>query len=386
MNPLIQQTTSSGRLVGFIKEIGESIPRSMKKIRDSSKRPIETSKSSTNFNEDVLLNFNEVLEQASKPHLLLGNGFSMAYDHERFSFTTLLESAVAKGIMKADDKLYRIFGKLATADFERVMRSLEDAKGIIEIYEGDPALRKKLVDDGSVLKEHLVKIVTNNHPEKSTSLTVEEKTTCVNFLKNFNKIYTLNYDLLLYWATMQDTEVENFTDGFGNTEDSIHEGYVVYKNSGSQAMNVHYLHGALHYFDAGDEIIKKTYVNTDICLIDQITESLNKNIYPVFISEGTSEQKKTKILHSAYLNHCYKSLRSIGGDIVIFGTTLKENDKHILDALLESKVKNIYLGVSKSSAADHIKHAMEVHNQNPDQKHQKNLYLYDYKTVNVWGR
>jgi len=349
------------------------------------KRSDNTSESSAETVEEPLLNFEEVLKQSVTPHLLLGNGFSMAYDPKRFSFTTLLESAVTSGVMKEDCEIYKIFKKLATADFERVMRSLEDAEGIVEVYAGDPILRKKLKNDGSTLKEHLVKIVTNNHPEKSTSLTVAEKTACVNFLKKFNKIYTLNYDLLLYWATMQD-QAENFTDGFGNTEDSLHEGYVVYKNSGSQAMNVHYLHGALHYFDAGDEIIKKTYVNTDICLIDQITESLSKNIYPVFISEGTSEQKKTKILHSAYLNHCYKSLRSIGGDIVIFGTTLKENDKHILDALLESKAKNIYLGVSRSSAADHIKYAIEVHNKNSDQKHQKNLYLYDYRTVNVWGK
>jgi hypothetical protein len=335
--------------------------------------------------EMSLLTFDEVLKQANKPHLLLGNGFSVAYNPKRFSFTTLLESATKEGILDEKSELYEVFKKLETADFESVMRSLENSDKVLEVYKGDKGLRKKIVGDSLALKEYLVRVITNNHPEKSTSLSVEEKISCINFLKKFNRIYTLNYDLLLYWASMQE-QSEKFSDGFGNTEDSVHEGYVVYKNSGVSQPNVYYLHGALHYFDAGDEIIKKTYTNTDINLIDQIRDSLNKNIYPIFISEGNSEQKKTKILHSAYLNHCYKSLRSIGNDIVIFGASLKENDLHILNAILESPVKRIYLGVSKESNAENIKIAIEEYNKKSDSKHKKELFLYDYKTVNVWGR
>lgn len=332
-----------------------------------------------------LLTFEEVLKQTRTPHVLLGNGFSMAYDPKRFSFTTLLESAARDGIIDKKSELYKVFQKLATADFETVMRAMENSKDIIEVYGGDIALQKKISQDSDNLKEYLLKIITNNHPEKSTSLSDEEKEACASFLKRFNRIYSLNYDLLLYWASMKDKS-ESFSDGFGNTEDSIHEGYVVYKNSGAHQMNVHYLHGALHYFDAGDEIIKKTYANTDINLIDQVRESLKNNIYPIFISEGTSEQKKTKILHSAYLNHCYKSLRAIGGDLVIFGASLKDNDKHILDAILESPLKRIYLGVAKESAGDRIRAAVEAHNKKSDAKHQKEFYLYDYRTVNIWGR
>ncbi len=332
-----------------------------------------------------LLTFDEVLRQTPNAHLLLGNGFSMSYDPKRFSFTTLLESATRDGIIDKDSELYKVFQGLETADFETVMRAMENSKEIIKVYGGDSALQKKIAKDSEALKEYLVRIITNNHPEKSTSLSVKEKNACVAFLKKFKRIYTLNYDLLLYWASMQDMS-ESFSDGFGNTEDSEHEGYVVYKNSGSSKMNVHYLHGALHYFDAGDEIIKKTYANTDINIIDQVRESLKINIYPIFISEGTSEQKKTKILHSAYLNHCYKSLRSIGGDLVIFGASLKENDKHILDAIIESPIKRIYLGVSGEDAATHIRAAVDTHNADSDAKHKKELHLYDYKTVDVWGK
>ena len=111
---------------------------------------------------------------------------------------------------------------------------------------------------------------------------------------------------------------------------------------------------------------------------------MDKNIYPIFISEGNSLQKKTKILHNGYLNHCYKSLRSISGDIVIFGSSLKSNDEHILDAILESKVKNIYIGVSNIEAVPHIEAKIDFYNQTA--KNKKTLYLFDYRTVNVWGK
>ncbi len=337
---------------------------------------------------DRLLTFEEVLNQTHKPFLLLGNGFSMAYDHKRFSFTTLLESAITEGIISENSEIYKVFQKLETADFESVMRILEDSEKIVGIYGGEKELQEKIMEDNKKLKEYLVKIITNNHPEKSTSLTIEEKESCISFLKNFSGIYTLNYDLLLYWATMQEQHA-NLVDGFGNNEESEHEGYVVYGGK-AYKMNIFYLHGALHYFDAGDEIIKKTYVNTERPLVEQIRSSLDENKYPIFISEGNSEQKMTKIMHSAYLIHCYKSLRGIGSkkkkesSIVMFGVSLKENDSHILDAILKSNLKNIYIGVSSRDAVSHIEAKVEEHNRKTNDN--KIVILYDYRTVDVWGK
>ena len=115
-----------------------------------------------------------------------------------------------------------------------------------------------------------------------------------------------------------------------------------------------------------------------------VKENLDKNIYPIFISEGDSKQKITKILHNSYLNHCYKSLRSIKGNLVILGTELKRNDAHILDAIMESKIENIFIGVSTSDSIEHIKSIIvEYNTKNPESK--KNIYLYDYKTVDIWG-
>jgi len=346
-------------------------------------------KRNTLVRKDKLMSFDDVIKATTKPYLLLGNGFSISYSPERFSFTTLLESAVESEIISKESDVYKVFQKLATADFESVMRALENAAKIVDVYGADKVICKKIQKDGKDLKGYLVKIITNNHPAKSTELSDSEKEACLTFLSPFESIYTLNYDLLLYWATMHSTSRVS-DDGFGNTEDSVHEGFVVYKNSSAYKMNTHYLHGALHYFDADDEIIKKTYVNTDVPIVTQTRKSLDEGKYPIFISEGTSSQKMTKILHSAYLNHCYKSLRNIGGkgksDIVIFGASLKSNDEHIFDAILQSKVTNIYFGVSSLSGADHISTAIDEYNAKAIEEKQKKLHLYDYRTVKVWGR
>ena len=86
---------------------------------------------------------------------------------------------------------------------------------------------------------------------------------------------------------------------------------------------------------------------------------IRKNIsyyskYPLFVSEGTWQNKLSKIRKNIYLNHCYKSLSSIGtknSSLVIFGTLLKRNDTHIRKAILKSKVENIYIGVSNEDEA-----------------------------------
>ena len=153
-------------------------------------------------------------------------------------------------------------------------------------------------------------------------------------------------------------------------------------NNNSHSNTCFYLHGALHIFDSGNEIIKKTYSKTGKPLKEQIKEELNNNRYPIFVSEGTSEQKKTKILHNAYLNHCYKSLCAIGGDLVVFGTILKSNDEHIQEAILKSKIENVYFGVSNLNKGQQELSGFIEKNNNLDK--QKQISFYDYRSVKIW--
>ena len=93
-----------------------------------------------------------------------------------------------------------------------------------------------------------------------------------------------------------------------------------------------------------------------------------------------------KIIHNGYLNSCYKSLKNIGGDLVIFGTTLESNDEHILSAILNSNVKNIYLGVSSLGKGGDFGLKIDEYNKTAPEKKRKTLHFYDYLTANVWSK
>jgi hypothetical protein len=346
------------------------------------------------MNEQPLITFEEAYKKAEenkkngneKISLLLGNGFSMAYDSKRFSYSNLLESAKQQGIIKPDSKILSLFNKLGTSDFEKVIKTLEDGKLVTETYNPEHDT-KQIGKDAENLKKHLVDIITNNHPEKSTEITDEQSKKCANFLEKFNKIYSLNYDLLAYWVILQKGLQAKFEDGFSNGDHT--DDYVIFSE---KDCNFFFLHGGLHIFDNKTETIKLTFCRTDIPLKQQIHERLKKNIYPVFISEGTSDAKLEKIRHNYYLNRCYKSLRNQGGQLFLFGTILKSNDEHIKKAIIEGKFQKCYIGVFSESEfkdAGIIKEEFENYtvNKKGDQEtgKKREAILYDAKTINPWG-
>lgn len=351
----------------------------------------------------TLLTYQDVLDNINidKSSLLLGNGFSMAFDPKRFSFTSLLERAKESDLIKKDSNLNKLFNVFDTTDFEKIIRVLDNYIVTAQIYNPDLDI-DKLKDEVENLKTYLVDTITNNHPDKITTLTASESSHCINFIKSYDKIYTLNYDLLLYWVSIllldnkNNIEDLNFNpeDGFINSNDF--PDFLEFNNTGGVSVKLLHLHGGLHLYDMGHSILKIAYSKTNVPLKDQILENLNNNIYPIFISEGTSSQKLEKIIHNPYLNHCYRSLKAISNDIVIFGTGLKRNDEHIASAIINSKCKNIFIGVSSE---DKMKEwnifisNIEKWNLEAEQKtgrgkkpDKKNTFFFDYNTVDIWGR
>ena len=315
-----------------------------------------------------------------KRTLLLGNGFSMAYNKERFSFTNLFDSAVDKKLIDKSTPVYKIFQNFESKDFEKVIKLLESSFWVFDGYNIE-CNKLKIEEDIKDLKKHLVDTITNNHPDKITDIKDNEFSNSMNFISFYEKIYTLNYDLLLYWSCLKlldDSAIQGklkVTDGFieNDNEEHLH-----FSNEKHTSQTIFYLHGGLHIYDKQSEIIKATYSRTGKTLKDQTLENLAQDIYPVFISEGNSENKKAKIIHNAYLNHCYKSLANSGGKnshLVIFGTHLKANDNHIKDIILKGKFENIYIGLSSVKQKSLFSDFENIG---------KNIFYYDYKTATVW--
>jgi hypothetical protein len=351
-----------------------------------------------------ILTFEEAIEDSSrykKRHLLLGNGFSIACRPNIFAYGSLFEQAD----FSSNPNLPEVFERVGTTDFERVIRVLEGASRIVPIYSSEANdVIAKMATDADALKEILIQTIASNHPRIPNDIPDEQFWACRRFLSHFlgedndnGKVYTLNYDLLLYWALMHEDEEGNSiklatNDGFGRDEDTEPEYVNWMGESGAHGQRVHYLHGALHLFDAGAELQKYTWINTGKPLLEQAREAMQAGKYPLFVAEGESEQKLAKIRHSAYLHHSYKSfaaqMRTRNDALFIYGHSLASNDRHILKKIAKCKIRQIYIGLYGSPGSEANQAIITTAQRLSDQRDEKfplEVSFFDAQSANVWG-
>lgn len=295
-----------------------------------------------------MLTFKDALkdsEQFTTRHALLGNGFSIACRPSIFLYGRLYERADFSGL---SPHVKKVFEALSTQDFERIIKALRDTREVIKVYRSaDRALIEELQRDADGLREILVQTIASCHPAWPGEIEEHEYVACREFISHFKNVYTLNYDLLLYWAQMhtEDGEEPTSDDGFRKPEDDYEAPYVTWEPSNTRGQNMWFLHGALHLFDAGSETQKYTWANTGVRLIDQVREALSNDYYPIFVSEGSSREKYAKIKHSDYLAKGYRSFCEIGGCLFIYGHSLAKNDEHFLKRIEKGKLKKIYVSI-----------------------------------------
>ena len=343
-----------------------------------------------------LENFDDVKASIGKNkgrqfHLLLGNGFSIAYDPAIFSYNALHEF-----ITKLDDRdLATIFGVIETRNFEVIMQQLDNFSALITAFGGDPKLKTKIDAASAKLKKSLLDAVKELHPEHVFKVPEKQSVACSHFLKRFldtgGSIYSTNYDLLLYWVLLR-TSIVNHVDGCGreledpdetDPEKQVWSDELIWgKNRDDQ--NVFYLHGALPFFDSGVAVIKEEY-NEQAYLLEKISARMEKGEYPIFVTAGDGKQKLTHIMHNHYLTHCYDSLCNSVGSLVTFGFNFGESDDHIIEAINRAarrkppdKLFSVYIGVYSDESRQHIERIQG--------EFRCKVHLYDAKTVDVWGK
>lgn len=297
-----------------------------------------------------IISFKDALDKtnnSSKRHLLLGNGFSIALRPDIFTYGSLYDNAD----FSQAPYVPKLFEALKTNDFEIVIRHLQDAATVLKVYR--PKFVRTvagLLQDADLIKDALVSAIARRHPDRPYDILPQQYAACRKFLSEFDHIYTLNYDVLLYWTLMQD-EVDTLDlrpdDGFRHPEDDPDQPYVSWQQANSPT--VHYLHGALHLFDAGSEITKYTWSKTDKPIVEQIRKALDENKYPLFVAEGSSATKKARILHNAYLHKALRSFESCckspNGTIVVFGHSLADNDMHVLRCIAAGGAAHLLISI-----------------------------------------
>lgn len=339
----------------------------------------------------TILTFQEALADSrhyNRRHLLLGNGFSIACRPDIFAYGKLFEQA---DFSKISPTAKQAFSALETQDFEKVIKALRDSSAIAAAYGAPKAFCDQLRNDADGLRELLVQTIASTHPAWPGELTEPEYAACRAFISNFHSVYTLNYDLLLYWVQMHTEEGVRPTsdDGFRKPDDDYESAYVVWEPDQSHEQNMWFLHGALHVFDSGIEIQKYTWANTGVRLIDQIRNALGRNMFPLFVSEGTSAEKYERIRHNDYLAKAYRSFSSIQGALFIFGHSLAENDDHYLRRIQKGKISRLYVGLYGDPNSEANRYIARRANQLTNGRGVRNplsVSYFDTSSANVWGR
>lgn len=341
--------------------------------------------------------FDDVLASIKKNprrqfHLLLGNGFSVAYDAEIFSYNALHEF-----VKNLNDKdLSKILEVIETRNFEVIMQYLDNFAALVDAFGGDPNLKKRVEAASAKLKKSLLDAVKAMHPEHVFKVPEDQSKACATFLQNFlgttGSIYSTNYDLLLYWALMRNQELrhgdgcgrelENDTGEYMAPEDKEWSELTWGKNRDDQ--NVFYLHGALPFFDNGVAVVKEEYDLYNY-LLQNISARMEKGEYPIFVTAGDGQQKLNHITHNQYLTYCYDNFCQAEGSLVTYGFSFGPNDEHIIAAVnkaarrkVPNKLWSIYIGVYSPEDKKHI--------ENIEGQFLCKVHVYDAKTANVWGK
>lgn len=323
-----------------------------------------------------------------KKQILLGNGFSQAY-YGDFSYKTLFSS-----IQDTPDfeKIKKIFDYFRTSNFEEVLSFLKHSQFLCELYGFDDSeIKKDYIRVRDALATALVKV----HPGKTSAIPKENKLACFNFLNQFDSIYTVNYDLLLYWTLLQDPSLP-FGDYFYRDEDTPSE-YCEYFEDGSKSdRHVFFLHGALHLFVEHSGVIKKVWGGA-VPLIEQIKEEINKDHYPLVVAEGDSDAKLNQIKNDPYLHHIFSKFSKQTGQLFTFGFSFSEQDNHILNAIAKNpSIRYLWVGLrgdfEKQKNKDLVRLLIGAQSKREEivgKKEKKsygplNLMFFDSGSMNIW--
>lgn len=286
------------------------------------------------------------IEDKFTDKLLLGNGASRAV-WDRFEYISLYEEAEKAG--RIDPRLAKLFLNLGTNDFEYVLRLLSQTRRvnqILQIQDKDtPILYKGL-------KKALIDTIHEIHPNheqvKNQLLVIAE------FMKRFNTVLSLNYDLLVYWAMMEGNGKYGnlFKDGFIDEGrfDNDYEPLRVPFNADSATL-VFYPHGNLILATAsiGGEV--KLCRAEEKLLLNRILEIWqNEDYIPLFVSEGETNEKLQAIRRSNYLKTAYdREVDTKNDSLVIYGWSFGEQDGHILRGIIHGGVDRMAISVHTTS-------------------------------------
>jgi hypothetical protein len=296
-----------------------------------------------------LLSYDEVLRRCSRPQpakhdshpaLLLGNGFSISLSSD-YSYGHLLDTALTGGCLTPAHRV--LFDKFGTVNFERILRALSDAQWINRHFGIGTGDDQQLSVAGNEIRNALIKAIVLAHAASPSAVLPDQLRTCQQFLAQYGAVFTLNYDLLPYWVTMNDDPDSKLQDGFSrNSED----GDLVFTGRFWKNRRIYHLHGGLHFYRRDGRLYKQNWTDNPKSLVHAAQEAIGRGEYPLFVAEGEGASKLQMIGEDGYLSYCRLMLMQARTSLVTFGFAFGTNDQHVVESIAQNPdIRHVYIGV-----------------------------------------
>lgn len=273
-----------------------------------------------------LASWSDVQRQRQWMGILIGNGASRAV-WEPFQYPSLYDKATSEDIEHPlSDADKSVFDALGTRNFESVLAALSTAEIVANALGQDTSV---IMERYESVQTALVEAVDAVHV-RWERIPREVLTKIALTLREYRFVYSTNYDLLVYWSIMS-VEAEGFKDYFWGVEQAFDPTNTEIWDK--EATNVLYLHGALHLYHLPWGKTLKRRREPFVNLLDLFKIPHEEGAIPLFVSEGTSEDKLASIYRSDYLAFAHQQFRQHYGPLVVFGHSLGGSDKHLVDAI-----------------------------------------------------
>ncbi|MDX8031740.1 DUF4917 family protein [Lentzea sp. BCCO 10_0856] len=281
-----------------------------------------------------LLNWSDI-EDGPWGTLLVGNGASINVSPS-FGYGSLYEAAASK----FDAPALALFDRMGTRNFEAVLAGLSLTRTLTDAV-GEPVSWVDPIYDQ--VRDGLFDAVGEVHvPWAAVHATTLQS--MATHLVRYKRVFTLNYDLLLYWAVQHDDVRGRLVDFMWSQEFTFDStDTAVFGNKTA----LYHLHGGLHLWRDALTGTSGKWTAADVSLLDGIRGAYQAtgSRQPLFVSEGEPEDKLRAIQRSDYLSFAYRDFLADEQPTVVFGAGLGSPDRHIVDALTAGPPRQIAISI-----------------------------------------
>lgn len=338
----------------------------------------------TVLKEKGLSDFRAELEACEGPKsLVLGNGFGISYDAAAGTDSFCWDSLADICEFEEASPLRRLLEE-SNFDFEIVHQKLNNAISVVRQYDDRNQLFETLLGEVQVLRDQLVAAVARSHPPSlNRECTTEEKSditqmvnNCRSFLSKFDKVFSLNYDLLLYW-------VRCFNNSFLGTDCFDKDGSKLAFTPDDDAQFL-FPHGALFIYRDGYSA-RKLRSSKSNPILSRVEDNIGNGIFPMCVSEGTGAQKLAAIESNEYLSFCYGKIKKCEGTVFTYGASFSDGkDDHIIEAIIQSPATRIIVGEFKPSEGGKHRLLHRFNEAMEDMSKKKDVIVADTSNADIW--